>query len=163
MEKRNDINLVIINPSGQSIQSIEDTFLFQSTICLTINNIAEGFANILKTDVAKYNLLMDGRFAIYNAKNIERSIKTMETGPYYYGLYGMAIGRNYWTPQISINKGVFDKVFINSPFLIRKEAIGKIDFSNINNANVYNALLKQLQSLLGADFCYPGIKLCQNQ
>lgn len=162
MEKRNDLHIIMVNPSEASVASVPDS-LKPVTWTASGNNMAEAFYGALSSGhISKYNLLIDGRFGIYNAENIERSIKTMESGPYKYGIYGMAITDEYWTPQVSIDRGVFDKVFINSPFLIRNDIIGNINFSNIKNMHVYHSLLAQIQRFIGADFCYPGIKICQN-
>lgn len=163
MEKRNDLHIIMVNPSERSIASIPDVLKPVTWTCGG-GNIAEEFYKALSSGhISKYNLLIDGRFGIYNAENIERSIKTMEAGPYKYGIYGMAITDNCWTPQISIDRGTFDKFLINCPFLVRNDAIGNINFSNIKNAHVYHSLLVQIQKFIGADFCYPGIKICQNQ
>ena len=162
METRNDLHIIIANPSERSVASVPDSLKSITWTCHG-NDIADCFYQALNAGhMSKYNLLIDGRFGIYNAENIDRSIKTMESGPYKYGLYGVAITDNYWTPQISMDRGVFDKVFINSPFLIRHDIIGNINFSNIKNAHVYHSLLVQIQNYMCADFCYPGVKICQN-
>lgn len=155
METRDNLHIIMVNPSAESIASVPDS-LKPITLGINGDNIAETFHSVLTTHTKKYNLLIDGRFGIYSAENIEKSIRTMDTGPYAYGIYGIVTVGDYWMPQVLSNP-------VNTPFLLRDSIVGQINFANIKNVHVYHSLLAQMKSLIGADFCYPGIKLCQNQ
>ncbi len=148
---------MIANPSRESIDSVEGNFGY--SVCNNVD-ISAAFSELSKQHTAKYNLLIDGRFAVYNKENILRSIEILDDPICKYGVYGTIDENGYWTPQMALNIQTHQKYIINCPFVIKHDLLARLQFDGIKNIDVYNKLLRQIASFVGVDFCFPGIKLC---